>query len=32
MWNPETLEEHPLDWTLYQNFAGMSSSAAAAPV
>jgi hypothetical protein len=31
MWNPESLEEHPLDWTLYQNFARMASSAAAAP-
>jgi hypothetical protein len=26
MWNPESLEEHPLDWTLYQNFARMASS------
>jgi predicted metal-dependent enzyme (double-stranded beta helix superfamily) len=31
MWHPQTLEEHPLDWTLYENFARMASAAAAAP-
>ncbi len=31
MWNPETLEEHALDWTLYENFARMASLAAGAP-
>lgn len=31
MWNPETLEEHPLDWTLYERFAATASKAAAAP-
>ena len=32
MWNPETLEEHALDWTLYETFARTASKAAAAPV
>lgn len=32
MWNPETLEEHPLDWTLYERFAGVASKAATAPL
>ena len=31
MWNPETLEEHALDWTLYETFAGIASKAAGAP-
>lgn len=31
MWNPQTLEEHPLDWTVYERFAQMASAAAAAP-
>jgi predicted metal-dependent enzyme (double-stranded beta helix superfamily) len=31
MWNPETLEEHPLDWTLYETFARTASKAASAP-
>ncbi|MEQ1775994.1 MAG: cysteine dioxygenase family protein [Burkholderiales bacterium] len=32
MWNPETLEAHALDWTLYEQFAQMASKAASAPV
>lgn len=31
MWHPETLEEHALDWTLYENFARIASKAASAP-
>ena len=31
MWNPETLEEHPLDWQVYERFAGIASRAAGAP-
>jgi len=31
MWNPETLEEHPLDWTQYEVFARAASRAAGAP-
>ena len=31
MWHPQTLEAHPLDWTLYESFARIASSAAAAP-
>ncbi len=31
MWNPQTLEEHPLDWTAYERFAHMASAAASAP-
>jgi len=31
MWNPETLEEHALDWALYERFARVASSAAGAP-
>jgi predicted metal-dependent enzyme (double-stranded beta helix superfamily) len=31
MWNPETLEEHPLDWTLYDTFTRIASGAASAP-
>ena len=32
MWDPETLEEHALDWTLYEQFAQKASRAAAAPL
>lgn len=32
MWNPETLEQHPLDWTLYEKFAQLASTAPAAPL
>ena len=31
MWNPETLEEHALDWSLYETFARVASKAASAP-
>jgi predicted metal-dependent enzyme (double-stranded beta helix superfamily) len=31
MWNPQTLEEHPLDWQLYEQFARAASSAPGAP-
>lgn len=31
MWHPATLAEHPLDWTLYETFARIASSAPAAP-
>ena len=31
MWNPETLEEHPLDWQVYERFAAVASKAASAP-
>jgi predicted metal-dependent enzyme (double-stranded beta helix superfamily) len=31
MWNPETLEEHALDWTQYEIFARIASRAARAP-
>ena len=31
MWHPQTLEEHRLDWTLYENFARIASAASAAP-
>jgi hypothetical protein len=31
MWNPQTLEEHALDWTLYETFAQIASKAAGAP-
>ena len=31
MWNPQTLEQHPLDWTLYETFARIASGAASAP-
>jgi predicted metal-dependent enzyme (double-stranded beta helix superfamily) len=31
MWNPETLEEHPLDGKLYETFAHTASAAARAP-
>jgi predicted metal-dependent enzyme (double-stranded beta helix superfamily) len=32
MWHPQTLEAHPLDWALYENFARIASAAAGAPV
>ena len=32
VWNPETLEEHALDWTLYEKFALTASKAANAPL
>ena len=32
MWHPETLEEHTLDWTLYETYARIASKAAGAPV
>ena len=32
MWNPETLDEHALDWTLYEKFAQAASKAASAPL
>ena len=31
MWNPETLEQHPLEWTQYETFARIASKAAGAP-
>ncbi len=31
MWNPQTLEQHALDWGVYETFAKMASSAASAP-
>ena len=31
MWDPATLEEHPLDWVLYESFARVASAAACAP-
>ncbi len=31
MWNPQTLEEHALDWEIYENFARIASAAAGAP-
>jgi hypothetical protein len=31
MWHPQTLEEHQLDWALYENFAHIASEASAAP-
>ena len=31
MWNPGTLEEHALDWALYEEFARIASKAARAP-
>lgn len=32
MWNPETLEEHPLDWGVYEGFAKAASAARSAPL
>ena len=31
MWNPESLEEHPLEWTQYETYARIASRAAGAP-
>lgn len=31
MWDPDTLQEHALDWQLYERFAGVASRAAGAP-
>lgn len=31
MWHPQTLDEHRLDWTLYETFARIASEAHAAP-
>ena len=31
MWHPETLQAHPLDWSLYEGFAQIASNAAGAP-
>jgi predicted metal-dependent enzyme (double-stranded beta helix superfamily) len=31
MWHPETLEEHPLDWVVYDSFARIASAAPGAP-
>ncbi len=31
MWHPQTLEERPLDWTLYEGYAQMASAASSAP-
>jgi predicted metal-dependent enzyme (double-stranded beta helix superfamily) len=32
MWDPDTLEAHRLDWTLYEKFAQAASKAASAPL
>ncbi|MCC7079261.1 MAG: cysteine dioxygenase family protein [Burkholderiales bacterium] len=32
MWHPQSLVEHPLDWTVYESFARIASQAAAAPL
>lgn len=32
MWNPQTLEAHKLDWTVYEGFAQMASKAPGAPL
>ena len=32
MWHPETLEEHALDWEVYERFARIASGAASAPL
>jgi predicted metal-dependent enzyme (double-stranded beta helix superfamily) len=32
MWNPETLEEHALDWTVYERYAQTASRASSAPL
>ncbi len=31
MWDPETLQAHPLDWTIYETFARKASAASGAP-
>ena len=32
MWDPDTLEAHPLDWSKYEGFAQRASSASCAPL
>ncbi|MBT6274831.1 MAG: cysteine dioxygenase family protein [Chromatiales bacterium] len=32
MWDPVTLEQHPLDWSYYEGFAQRASAAAGAPL
>jgi predicted metal-dependent enzyme (double-stranded beta helix superfamily) len=32
MWHPQTLEEHRLEWALYESFARIASEASAAPL
>jgi len=32
MWNPQTLEEHALEWAQYETFARIASAAAGAPM
>lgn len=32
MWDPDTLEAHTLDWTIYEKFAQAASKAASAPL
>ncbi len=32
MWDPDTLERHPLDWAVYEGFAQRASKAAGAPL
>lgn len=32
MWDPDTLEAHKLDWTIYEKFAQAASKAASAPL
>ena len=32
MWDPQSLEEHPLDWELYERFARTASASASAPL
>jgi predicted metal-dependent enzyme (double-stranded beta helix superfamily) len=32
MWNPQTLEEHALEWGLYEQFARLASAAPGAPM
>jgi predicted metal-dependent enzyme (double-stranded beta helix superfamily) len=31
IWHPQTFQEHPLDWTLYESFARIASEAPGAP-
>ena len=31
MWDPQTLDEHPLEWTMYEQFARTASAAQSAP-
>ena len=32
MWDPQSLEEHPLEWNLYERFAQIASKAGSAPL